>query len=395
MKIRTLALLVASVSLLGAALTAGAQTPKKYALLIGLDHYRHIADGIVELRFAEDDVTDLAQALGEHGYETTALLNLQAKRKDIIGEIYRHAELVRKHDTFLLFFAGHGVRNRAVNQRGYWLTYEANLGSLDIEGIRLTHLLDYLSDIPGRKLVLLDHCYSGDVVRDLSGEAEAPVAALDATAPAGAPPAAAGGAGARAPGAGRKLQRGVYSADELKQEMGTAQGVLVVAAAREAALESPDLGHGVFTHTLLAALQTATADDNSDGQLDASELIRHVRQQVPVIASQIGGTQAVREIAIGEGLMDWVVAGPLPEAPQSLDVDRFLQTLNRWKQNGWIVLRTKLVCRRVLEKVESGEPLNPLENEILREMREHIDLEEIAEDLRARDLEDVIAALRE
>src|SRR5688500_5590600 len=158
-----LALTIAALCAPASNLSLGAQdSPKRYALVIGLNDFR-LTGQLEALKFADQDAIQVAQALRAQGYDVTQIVNAQAKREDIVGELNRMARLVKRDDTFVLFFAGHGAQNLTVSDSStYWLTYDANLGAPDVAGIRLDHLMDYVGDIRAqRKLVLLDHCFSG------------------------------------------------------------------------------------------------------------------------------------------------------------------------------------------------------------------------------------------
>src|SRR3954447_8112543 len=138
----------AYLALLLTCLCAMASSPaaagEKWALLIGIDSLRATQAGINPLKFAGADVAALQQELEKQGYRVTALRDSGAKREDVFGELVRFAAIVKPEDTFLLYYAGHGVRNKAINHKTYWLTYDATLDRLDVAGVRLPHLLDYV-----------------------------------------------------------------------------------------------------------------------------------------------------------------------------------------------------------------------------------------------------------
>src|SRR5690349_247549 len=67
---------------------------EKYALLIGIDKYRHsVLNGDEPLKYAAADVTELAELLRNSGYEVDLLIGSQATKAAIDGKL---PELTRK-----------------------------------------------------------------------------------------------------------------------------------------------------------------------------------------------------------------------------------------------------------------------------------------------------------
>ncbi len=377
--------------------------PKKYALLIGLDNYDEV-EGVTPLRFAVADANSLKEELALRGYDqVVALLNRDAEREDIVSELYRLASVIKKEDSFLLFYAGHGVRNTIVNDKTYWLTYDARLARLDVGGIRLEHLMDYVRDIKAtRKLVLLDHCFSGDLVPGLAS----------ATTTRGA-----GGADtARAPGPALAantrdgasdnvvLQRNLLPVNFSQQIESRAMGMVVIAAAHDQALESERLGHGVFTAALLQALKTRKADTiKKDAQLSIEEFKKYLFDEVPRLAREVlpGFTQRVTEFTLGVDLNNWFVADNLPvddiqEADQK--VQEYFGILERWAGQSWITVDSKVDCRLYLNSwlnaLRAGQPLEENRKNIVAEIRALLERRNFPEDLRAQNLEQYLTSLR-
>ena len=52
------------------------------------------------------------------------VLNSDASRARVLSELYRLADVVDEQDDFLLYYAGHGVRNRFPSRKTFWLTYD-------------------------------------------------------------------------------------------------------------------------------------------------------------------------------------------------------------------------------------------------------------------------------
>lgn len=79
--------------------------------------------------------------------------------------------------------------------------------------------------------------------------------------------------------------------------------MITASGPNEVALESPELGHGIFTYYLLEGL-AGKADRNGDGLVTVSELYEYVEDQVDRKAREAGGRQ--RPLMKGE------IEGTLP-----------------------------------------------------------------------------------
>ena len=381
-RIAVTAVCAAAVAIFFASIRCPAQTePKKYAVLIGLNDYIAVSSGVPQLKYAVADVDTLEKILKKLNFNVVTLPNNKAERSDIIRELYHQAAKIDEDDTFLLFFSGHGVRNKAYNNDTYWLTYDARLDELDVDGIRLGHLLDYVHDIKAKyKLILLDHCFSGDVILTEGS-----------------------GTGLRDGTASVELTRNA----RLKKEEFEAQikshssGMVVLAAAKEEALESDSLKHGIFTAALCEALNTRNADSDNDAKLSMDELKKYLNDKVPAFARDIHNyEQEIVESTSGVNLTGWMIADNLPlddiqEVEQLVAV--YKNRLDSWENMTWISFDTKIHCKSTLDKwVESVKTVLILDDNtsaMLEEIRKHMDTGHLPEDLLAKDLEDVISGM--
>jgi len=391
---------------LGLGTSAWAQAPpKKYALLVGLNKYLY-QWAVPQLQFAVNDARELKDVLEKQGWEVTLLLNEDARRERVVAEIYRHAWITTPNDDFILYFAGHGVRNRFSSRQAFWLTYDAHMDSLDVGGIRLHHLLEYIGDIPaGRKLLLLDHCFSGDLVSDPvsvppPGPPTASVAEASPT-PAPSPGSAPAGGGSRDASGATRLDRNVFPVDELRNQLQVAgEGSVVVAAAAAGALELSDLKHGVFTWVLLRALTTREADTNSDARLSIDELKAYLQAKVVETArARANAEQRVLDLGTVRNSASWLVSENLPLgdlAEVQAKATLYKTRLSNWYQQGWIKQNTKLFCWQLLidwqNSLGSGRPLTAREESILAKLRETLEGTTF-EQPRAEDLETSVAGL--
>jgi hypothetical protein len=357
------ALAATAAALLSLVLPVLAQNPPtRYALVIGLNDFRNLAGRLQPLQFANQDASDVARVLESNQFKVTSLINTAAKREDIVGELNRLARTVRREDTFVLFFAGHGVQNATVSDTStYWLTYDARLEAPDVEGIRLEHLMDYVRDIRAeRKLVLLDHCFSGRVSATAN---PAPTGSLDATQP-----------GAR--GAGDEalaVTRGAEPVPGWTNVRSRSTGFVVIGASRDLAYEKD--GHGLFTTALLAALTTRAADVNKNGKLSAAELLMFLPQRMQSLAQKYQLNQHVEDLAEGKLLGEWELVVALPvDSVEDAAAKRqaYADILNRWAARSFIQAVVKMKFMRLIDRWHrsvTGETMDPVDRALFEQTR--------------------------
>ncbi len=356
----------------------GQAPPKKYALLIGINHYLSLSQGVPTLNYAIADVDAMKDALEEQGFEVTVRKNEDAERRKIVRELNSKAQLLNENDFFLLFFAGHGVRNKVFNNKTYWLTYDADLSALDVAGIRLKHLLDYIQDIKARyKLILLDHCFSGDIVRGGSSS---------------------GGARGNGSGANLSITRNVIPITDIERQIREqGEGMVIIAAASNQAIESASLGHGIFTAALLKAFGSSEADANKDNVLDIDELKNYLKIQVPSLArSEANYDQHIVESTFGVNLTGWKIATlPLDdlETAKLLSKD-YKDKLGVWRLKQWITIETIYHCEKALDKREesiaTGQSMDNKYQRVFDTLDESMKVTTLPEDYRAEKLNDFI-----
>jgi hypothetical protein len=371
-----------AVTLAAALVVAGAgeaQDPdppgKNYALLVGINTYQ--AEGVRNLRFAAPDAKALAEVLRAKGYETIPLFedeHVVVRRELIIGELTWLARVARPQDSVLIYFAGHGVRARhGTNEYTYWLARDTTLARLEIDGLRLNHVLDYIADIPARrKLVILDHCHSGkvDVAMLAPGESR------DATA------------------APQLDTRNLFAVDEFEEQAASqsTEGTVFFGAARGDAFEFEDLQHGIFTHVLLQALKTGTADARGDrnGRLTVNELRSFVRPEVAAVAASKGVQQDTIDVVSGVNL-DWELA------LVGSDEDALRAFLGKLEAQGGFDIQASVRYFTALGNFESARAagIEPTaqDRQLVERLRSEMDLASVPLRDRARRLESFLAGL--
>jgi len=144
------------------ATTTPAKATTYRALCIGNSNYRlstHL-DGPV------NDAQAMVSTLGKYRYQTTKRTNLS--RAQILSAIDLTFKGAATNDVSLFFYSGHGANN-STGSMGY-------ICGVDEEDVSFTTLATALNKIPGKVIVILDSCDSGNaIVKDANKGAYDPV----------------------------------------------------------------------------------------------------------------------------------------------------------------------------------------------------------------------------
>ncbi|HQP27782.1 MAG TPA: caspase family protein [Syntrophales bacterium] len=206
-------------------LSAPAKEISLYVVAVGINRYRNQA---LNLNYAQPDARGVAGFFRKNGQrlfkkvEVTEIYNEQATKANIVARL-KQLQASQPQDAVVLYLAGHGEN---VSDKWYFLPYELAYPEREEEvknkGLSSAELAGIIREISAQKiLVLIDSCKSG--------------AALIAF-------------------------RGFEDRKALAQ-LSRSIGVHVIAASTkdQYAAEVKELGHGVFTHTLLEGLQGKAA----------------------------------------------------------------------------------------------------------------------------------------
>jgi hypothetical protein len=185
------------------------------------------------LKYAVADAELLIRAyrsLGVPQENISALVNQAASVPAISGRFAELADRVRPEDTVVVTFLGHGIGSTAQDSR---------LAAFD-DLMSVSWLLERLDQLATRRVLLvIDACRSGN----------------------------------------RGEPRFVIDRGNLERRNGLAW--IASAMAEQAAFESEELGHGVFSYHFASVLEQADHfDANRNGWLDLDELGGSVREQV-------------------------------------------------------------------------------------------------------------------
>jgi hypothetical protein len=248
-------LLLAAPALAGSLGTAdvdleGVYTPRRVAVLVGVNSYSD--PDLPQLRFSAKDATDLADALSDPRIGNFDRVWVLTDPEDTTAEgIARALEIasadLQRDDTFLLYLSGHGTLTLDAREgtRLWFLPSDSTLSGAREEGVAVSQLEQFVSEVPARRRVLvMDTCHNG---REKSS--------LD-------------------PATARLLEglRGDPPAPRALREVSESEARLFAAQYYQPALEDPTLENGVYTHFLLEALRHPDrADLSGDGLVDVAE----------------------------------------------------------------------------------------------------------------------------
>lgn len=252
--------------------------PNVFVLTVGTSTYH---DARYNLNYAAKDAEDIASLFknvktSEHEFNqvfTQTLVN-EKVTKENMQKVLDFMQKAKPDDVFVLFVAGHGVRDTDMNY--YFATYDMDFDHPEKNGFSeedLEVLLDKV--VPLKRLVFFDTCLSGEMDKE---EAEQ-VAQVSNTSVSGVQFRTAG-AGLRAKASGiqnaNALMREIYT--DLSNDMGST--IISSAGGFESAMESAAWKNGLFTYCFLRGLKEGLADLDKNKSITISELHDYVRTEV-------------------------------------------------------------------------------------------------------------------
>lgn len=246
------------------------QMHRRFVLAIGMNEYR---DSSKNLHYCLNDARSIEKALqtDQFIYLSDTLFNKQFTPEALKASLAKIKAMASINDEFILFFAGHGMLDR---KHDFYLSHYSSVFSANPTGILYTDLLDWISELPmQKKLLLIDACHSGEVddqdtlstffAAKPAGKDKRGIIEIDET-----------GAGNR--GNSFMLMKHIFS----DYSLGNGISVIAASGGFESAIESSSLRNGVFTYCLLEALKEPGADRNADGYLSVAEWNRYVSARV-------------------------------------------------------------------------------------------------------------------
>jgi len=166
-------------SVMPATVAAAAALPlgvgKYYALIIGINDYQD--PNINSLDFCIRDAEAFYNAVTSfYTFDKENVKFLKnATMSDIVTSLDYFAKVVKPTDSFLIFYAGHGVWNKT-SETGFWLPSDARKNST-LNWFRNSALRDYLREVNSRHTLLItDACFAGSIFKTRAAFSDAELA---------------------------------------------------------------------------------------------------------------------------------------------------------------------------------------------------------------------------
>lgn len=235
-------------------LKAAGKPATLHLLLVGINEYKNPA---LNLNYALPD----AQGVQQYFTGAASTLFHAIKRHELYDKAATKPEIVRQlqelratapEDVVVIFLAGHGD---SVENTWYFIPHEIvtpeKVLHVQQHGLSSTELKEHVAKIGAQKvLVLIDACKSGSAMLAFAS-------------------------------------RGVEDRKAMAQLARTTGTHVVAASTKEQfAAEVKDLGHGVFTYTLLEGLSGKADGSPKDGIVTVRELLSYVESRLPEISEQ-------------------------------------------------------------------------------------------------------------
>lgn len=221
-----------------------------FVLSVGINEYKNPS---LNLNYAEPDAKALADFFRQNGddlFRKTQIMdvyNSQATKEGILSKL-KELQNTEPQDVVLIYLAGHG---ESLNEKWYFipheLTYPEREEDVIAKAISSDELSNLIKNIKAQKvLVLIDACKSGAVLLAFRG----------------------------------------FEDRKALSQLSRATGVHVVAASSkdQFAAEVKDLGHGVFTYTLLEGLNGKAASKGEN--VTVRKLMGYIEEQLPELTKK-------------------------------------------------------------------------------------------------------------
>ena len=238
-------------------ITAPARAPVLHVLTVGINSY---LDPELNLNYAIPDAHGIQEAMKAAYSGLFAdikfyeVFDKNATRKGVTKALEQFRD-TSPEDVVLIYYAGHG---EASEDEFYFVTYEFELplsvSRLERRALSATKLKEMMQDIGARRVILLiDACKSGTAIDEFGDQVDR-----------------------------RVLRR-----------MGQSVGLHIVSATakEQFAVEHKELGHGVFTYSLIEAMSGNADQEPRDGNLTVREIVQYSEDSVPALSQKYANYQ--------------------------------------------------------------------------------------------------------
>jgi WD40 repeat protein len=244
--------------------TVKPEDPHLYILAIGIDQYQ---DTGVNLKYAVKDAKDIEEKL--KGQAATLykprnihymlLTDKDAIKTNIVDKINELSRVIKPHDGFVFFVAGHGV---LLQNQYHMITHDYNGVVNDHSVISSNEIVEMSKKIKSlSQLLIFDTCHAGGVDYIVSGLYDARMSVL-----------------------AKKMGLHIYAS----------------ASDKQSAMDGYK-GNGLFTYTLLDGLNNnKEADKNKDGKVTIVGLGEYSKKMTTNISKEIGHSQTPIIINFGK-----------------------------------------------------------------------------------------------
>ncbi len=238
------------------------EKPKLFLMTIGVNEYRNSK---YNLNFAVADATAFEKEIQKGGrglFETIVVKSIRdskASKAEIIKAFTEIQKQAKEQDMLIFYYAGHGTMSDGKTEESQF------------------YLIPHdVTQLYGKDELLKEKAISANELKELSKNvnAQKQVFILDACQSAGAIDA---------------MVRGAAEEKALAQ-LARSTGTFWITAtgSEQYASEFKELGHGVFTYSLLEGLQGKA--DNGDKRITIKELSAYIENRVPEISEKYKGT---------------------------------------------------------------------------------------------------------
>lgn len=236
-------------------------TADLYILSVGINKYKNPK---YHLNYAQPDAKSFTDKVIEKSgkifknIRKIEIYDTEGTRDNIYQGFETVIKQAKPEDVFIFYYAGHGSLDEEDDNKYYLVPTDVtqiygDSDQLKNKAISADDLKAMLAKIkPQKQLILLDACHSGGAVKAFN-------------------------------------TRAAGSEEKALVQLARASGVVLIAASnsQQFATEFEAIGHGVFTYSLLEAMDGKA--DSGDKKVTVKEIARYMEDRVPELSEQYGG----------------------------------------------------------------------------------------------------------